>query len=155
MLYRALADSPGSAKKCCGGLLQKRAGLGRLDSGIDLDFGLGNSLNLNGAVLCPEDFLVVHVGDVFRKICVPNEKRLIYVEKVNSISLVEEETEEVFDMDVNCRQEPIRGYIPAERVVMDASSEGETIDNWCSTCGRDVESQNVLIKKVQRITNNF
>ncbi len=164
MLYRARLDSPGSGKG--GSLKQRRSGLGRLDSGIDLELSLGSASN--GAVR-PDDFLVVQAGDVFKPSEVPDEKRLIYVEKVN-LSNVEEnessesETDGVFNMDMNFnKQDIVKGYIPAAFVEIDPSSNcSDPSKQRCSSCGCFCEnntSNDVLIKKVNiycmEINSNF
>eukprot|EP00794_Sanderia_malayensis_P003477 gene3477-3975_t len=150
MLYRANLGSPGNGNNVGGGdrnLKEKRHGLGRLDSGIDLELSLGS--NTSGGAIRPDDFLVVHPGDVFKPVDVPDDKKLIYVEKINSMWSVEEQFEDgidsngVFNMDdVNCNQQDtptiIKGYIPAKLVEIDLVSspcQSEIDGQYCSSCG--------------------
>lgn len=163
MLYKAIADSPGAKRARANSKRNKT--LGRLDSGIELDLGLSSP---RSSFIFHDDFLVVHKGDVFKCIEVPEEKRLIYVERIaRDTSLIEEEDGESFDgvfaVDIESKKgEDIvaKGYIPADCVEFDDSrsnSSAELFDDdqgcckWCSNCNCkfvETKKRDAMIKKV-------
>ena len=167
MLYKAIADSPGAKRARANSKRNKT--LGRLDSGIELDLGLSSP---RSSSIYPDDFLVVHKGDIFKCIEVPEEKRLIYVERIaRDKSLIEEEDGEssdgVFTVDIEGvkKDEDIvvaKGYIPADCVEFDDSrsnSSAELFDDdhsqgcckWCSNCTckfAETKKRDAQIKKV-------
>lgn len=120
MQFSAVADlSPTKAR--ARDYSKKDAAFGRLDSGIELDLGLQNSsMNFN----FHEEFLSIRKGDVLRRIKVPNEKRLVYVEKVCKDVNANESfaTDAVFctAVDRSTISETVntRGYVPVEYLQM-------------------------------------
>ena len=165
MLYKAIADSPGAKRARANS--KRNTTLGRLDSGIELDLGLSSA---RSSFINQDDFLVVHKGDVFKCVEVPEEKRLIYVERiVRDKSLIEEEDGESFDgvftVDIESKKDDdvvVKGYIPADCVEFDDSrsnSSAELFDDdhaqgcckWCSNCTckfAETKKQDARIKKV-------
>lgn len=149
MLFAALEDSPNTITPS----KERLAELARLDSGIGLDIGLGNGF-------CPEDFLAVRKGDVFRSMEEPIQKKLIFVERISENEQIDESCDEVFRLDLNANKDVVMGYIPANAValkedVLDSFTSSNLYDSQGCQCElQQTKSNDSLIKKVSFSSQN-
>lgn len=160
MLYKAIADlSPTTARARDNS--KTNLFLGRLDSGIELDLGLHGN---DSAFSFKDDFLSVQKGDVFKRVDVPKEKRLVYVEKipreVNGSNA--DSSDGVFCLDMesgleHCEGIVTKGYVPAGYLeIGDASLDEDTLScNKCIECGCRLEEIMKLEAVVKKVNANI
>ena len=153
MLYKAVFDSSPVAVRARDNSKTDPC-LGRLDSGIELDLGIQSPPN---KFCMPDDFLRVQKGDVFRRVEVPREKRLIYVEKVpRQVASTHDDSsncDAVFCLDIEAGSGEAmvtKGYIPAGCLEIEGTVH-EEISVSCGTCV-DFEGRLEEIQQLQDVT---
>ena len=159
MLFSAVADvSPTKAR--ARDYSKKDAAFDRLDSGIEVDLGLQNSsTNFN----FQEEFLSVRKGDVLRRIKIPNEKRLVYVEKVykdvNGNEGFANDAVFCIDVDRSTIGETVStsGYVPVEYLQMHIGGVEENIASVsnCIDCEAGLEEALKLRAVAQKVDNSL
>ena len=155
MLYKAVVDLSSRAARARDNS-KKDFILGRLDSGIELDLGLHSP---SSKVNFKDDFLDVKKGDVFRRIEIPKDKRLIYVEKVSREINANDDgsNDAVFCLDIessNCEAIVTKGYVPVDCLeVEDAVVENDVSCCKCIDCEGRLEETLKLHADIKQVND--